>query len=189
MPDSASVVIHAAPARVQRWLARLLSPLITLTGAAIIWAAWGLAPWYVYALGVAVMVFGVWLQALVEMSGGQALIVGVDRSIQIHSPGLLAHDGRVDRQDIVSVTYAEAALNPPLGERLFSVLGSGGYLRIELREPRVLPGAWWTNYLWCLRAESDPSHIAPPLPHTKTAVVDFHSSKGSAAAALQLFAA
>ena len=184
--ESASMVIRADPARTQRWLARLLSPLITLAGAVIIWAAWGLAPWYVYALAGAVTVFGVWLQALVEMSGGQALTVGVDGSIRIHSPALLARDVCVDRQDIVAVTYAEPALNQPLGETLFSVLGSGGYLRIELREPRVLPGARWTNYLWCLRAESDPSYIRPPLPRTETAVVDFHTSKASAAAALQL---
>jgi hypothetical protein len=39
-----------------------------------------------------------------------------------------------------------------------------------------------------IRAESDPCYIGPPLPHTETAVVDFHTSKASAAAALQLFA-
>ena len=172
----------------QRWLARLLSPLITVAGAAILWTAWGLAPWYVHALGVAITVFGVWLQVLVEMSGRHTLTVGVDGSIRIHSPGLLARDVCVDRQDVVSVTYAEPALNQPPGETLFSVLGSGGYLRIELREPRVLPGAWWTNYLWCVRAESDPSYIAPPLPRTETAIVDFHTSKASAGPALQLFA-
>lgn len=185
---SASVVVRADPARVQRWLARLLSPLVTLVGAATHWAAGGSAPWYLYALGVAVVLFGLWLQALVEVSGRQTLTVGADGSIRIHSPGLLARDVRVDPQDVISVTYAQPALDQPPGGTLFSVLGSGGYLRIELRDPRVLPGARWTNYLWGLRAESDPSYIAPPLPHTETAVVAFHTSKASAAAALQLFA-
>lgn len=186
--ETGSVVVRADHARVQRLLARLLCPLITLAGAAILWAAWGLAPWYVYVIGVAMTVLGVWLQALVEMSGRQTLTVRADRSIQIHSPGLLARDVCVDRQDVASVTYAEPDLNQPLGETLFSLLGSGGYLRIELRHPRVLPGARWANYLWCLRAESDPSYISPPLPHTETAVVDFHTTKASAAAAVQLFA-
>ena len=188
VPESASVVVRVAHASGQRRLARILIPLITLAGGAIVRAAWGLAPWYVYALGVAIAAFGVWLQVLVEMSARQALTVAGDGSIRIHSPALLARDVRVDREDVVSVTYAEAALNQPPGETLFSLLGRGGYLRIELRDPRVLPGARWTNYVWCLRAESDPKYIAPPLPRTETAVLDFHTSPAAADSALQLFA-
>jgi hypothetical protein len=179
--------VPADPPR-ELWLARILVPLNTLAGSAIVWAAWGLAPWYVYALGVAVAAFGVWLQVLVKMSGRETLTVGGDGSIQIHSPGLLARDVRIDRGDIASVTYAEPALNQPPGETLLSLVGHGGYLRVELREPRVLPGARWTNYLWCLRAESDPNYIAPPLPRTETAVLDFRTSHATVDAALELFA-
>ena len=135
VPEPASVVVRGADAPRELWLARILVPLITLAGSAIVWAAWGLAPWYVYALGVAVAAFGVWLQVLVEMSGREMLTVGGDGSIWIHSPGLLARDVRVDRQDVVSVTYVEPALNQPPGETLLSLLGRGGYLRIELRDP------------------------------------------------------
>ncbi len=188
VPEPASVVVRGADAPRQLWLARILVPLITLIGAAIVWAAWGLAPWYVYALGVAVAAFGVWLQVLVEMSRRETLTVDGDGSIWIHSPGLLARDVRVGRQDVVSVTYAEPALNQPPGETLLSLLGRGGYLRIELRDPRVLPGARWTNYLWCLRAESDPNYIAPPLPRTETAVLDFRTAPATVDAALGLFA-
>lgn len=187
VPESASVVFVATQAPRQRWLARGLVPLVTLAGAAIVWAAWGLAPWYVYAFGVAVAAFGAWLQVLVEMSGRETLTVGADGSIRIHSPGLLAHDLRLDRREVGSVTYAEPAVNQPHGETLLSLLGRGGYLRIELRDPRVLPGVRWTNYVWCLRAESDPNYIAPPLPRRKVAVLDFRTSPG-AAAAVQLFA-
>ena len=103
-------------------------------------------------------------------------------------PGLLARDVDIDHQDVASVTYAEPALNQPPGETLFSLLGRGGYLRIELRDPRVLPGVRWTNYVWCLRAESDPNYIAPPLPRTETAVLAFHTSPATADAVLRLFA-
>lgn len=188
VPEPASVVVRVADAPNQRWLARILLPLITLTGAAIVWAAWGLAPWYVYALGAAVAASGVWLQVLVEMSGRETLTVGGGGSIRIHSPGLLARDVRLDPQDVISVTYAQPALNQPPGEALLSLLGRGGYLRIELRDPRVLPGARWTNYLWCLRAESDPNYIAPPLPRTETAVLDFRASPATVDAVLALFA-
>jgi hypothetical protein len=188
VPESASVVVRGNNAPGQRWLARILVPLITLAGAALVWASWGLAPWYVYALGVAVAAFGVWLQILIELSGRESLTVGGDGSIRIHSPGLLARDVRIDHQDVASVTYAEPALNQPSGETLFSLLGHGCYLRIELRDPRILPGVRWTNYVWCLRAESDPNYIAPPLPWTETAVLDFHTSPATAEAVLQLFA-
>ena len=188
VPESANVVVRAVHTSGQRRLAGILFALITLSGGAVVWAAWGLAPWYVYALGFAVAAFGVWLQVLVEMSARQALTVAGDGSIQIHNPALLARDVRVNREDVLSVTYAEAALNQPPGETLFSLLGRGGYLRIELRDPRELPGARWTNYVWCLRAESDPNYIAPPLPRTETAVLVFHTSRAAADFALQLFA-
>lgn len=157
VPESAGVAVTAVHAPRQRWVARLLMPLITLAGASIVWAAWGVAPWYVNAFGVAVAALGVWLQLLVEMSRRERLTITAVGSIQIHSPGLLTTDVRVDRQNVVSVTYQAPALNQPHGETLFSLIGRGGYVRVELREPRVLPGARWTNYLWCLRAESDPN--------------------------------
>ena len=58
-------------------------------------------------------------------------------------------------------------------EALLSLLGRGGYLRIELRHPRAIPAARWTNYVWCLRAESDPGYISPPLLRTKVDILVF----------------
>lgn len=176
VPEAAGLSIAALDAPGQRWAARLLMPLVTLAGGAIVWAAWGLAPWYLYACGVAVAALGLWLQVLVELSRRESLTINPDGSIQIHSPSLLTTDIRLDRQDVVRVTYQAQSLNQPRGETQFNLIGVGGYVRIELREPRVLPGARWTNYLWCLRAESDPSYVAPPLPRTETAVLDFYAS-------------
>ena len=85
-----------------------------------------------------------------------------------------------------------AALNRPAGETLFSLLGRGGYLRIEVCQTlRALPGARWTNYVWRLRGAiltATPSHLLP-LPRTRRPpVLTFHTSPATADVALQLFA-
>jgi hypothetical protein len=171
------VSIHARHGPLQLWIYRLGQPLITLLGLYIASITWtDGAPVYVAAFGFAVGAFGVWLQFLVELVPRNRLCIVEDGSIRIRAGTLLRRDVVLRPAEIRSISYCEQTINAPKGAHTVTILGKGGYLRIELDTPRILTEARWTNFIWYLTRESDPVFTPPPLPHREVHVLHFSAA-------------
>ena len=149
---------------VERWLHRVLLPVITLTGAAIVIGTWKLAPGGVIALGVAVTALGLWLQLLSERLGRESMLLATDGSVRISCPGLLTRELRIPATDIEAIFTVDVDQSTHGRLASLTLLSRGEYTAITFVNAKVIEHARWTNVVWCLRAESDHLFVPPPLP-------------------------
>lgn len=179
-----ALIVRARVSAWDRWSSRAVVALIPAAGAAVlVVAAQGVEdmPWSVWLLGVGMLLFGAWSEAVVWRAGTESLRIAPDGSLLVHSPTLLKNDLVLEPSNVEAVRVCDG-VNVPRKAAVLTFFTRGDYLRIDLAKPVRLRMARFANYSWALRESRDPWPV--PLPHRTVRSLGFIMNRADAEHAL-----